>query len=156
MDLVGRKLGQGGGANLQAFAADVGKFVAAHAEHPALAPEIKRLGLAQEALTASALKLLMWSQAGKLKLVPLAANRFLEMMAELAVAWLLLEGATLAHEKQKALAEGHPDRAFYEGKLHAARYYARNVLPGVLDKARLLDEEDLSPIEISDAAFATV
>ncbi len=34
MDLVGRKLSQAGGANLQAFAADVGKFVATHAEHP--------------------------------------------------------------------------------------------------------------------------
>ena len=33
MDLVGRKLVQGGGANLQAFGDDVGKFVAKHGEH---------------------------------------------------------------------------------------------------------------------------
>src|SRR5204862_4334765 len=33
MDLVGRKLGQNGGANLQAFAADVSKFVAANSSH---------------------------------------------------------------------------------------------------------------------------
>ena len=33
MDLVGRKLAQAGGANLQAFRGDVGKFVAKHGEH---------------------------------------------------------------------------------------------------------------------------
>src|SRR5207302_9798556 len=36
MDLVGRKLTQSGGANLQAFGADVGKFVAAHSGHATL------------------------------------------------------------------------------------------------------------------------
>jgi hypothetical protein len=40
--------------------------------------------------------------------------------------------------------------------VHAARYFARNVLPGVEDKARQLDLEDRSPLEIPDAAFATV
>jgi hypothetical protein len=34
MDLVGRKLGQNGGANLQAFLGDVAKFVAANEKHP--------------------------------------------------------------------------------------------------------------------------
>jgi hypothetical protein len=46
--------------------------------------------------------------------------------------------------------------AFYEGKVAAAQYYARNVLPGVELKAKLMAEEDKTPLEISDAAFATV
>ena len=45
------------------------------------------------------MKLLMWFQTGKLAMVPLVANRFLEMMSELAVGWLLLEGAVIADEK---------------------------------------------------------
>ncbi|HEX9104128.1 MAG TPA: acyl-CoA dehydrogenase [Polyangia bacterium] len=156
MDLVGRKLAQGGGANLQAFGADVGKFVAKHAEHAKLGGEVKRLGAAQAALTKSAMKLLMWFQSGQLEMVPLVANRFLEMMAELAVSWLLLEGAVIADEKAKSVAAGHPDASFYAGKIAAAQYYARNVLPGVEEKARQLDTEDRSALDIPDAGFASL
>jgi alkylation response protein AidB-like acyl-CoA dehydrogenase len=156
MDLVGRKLTQAGGANLQQFGADVGKFVAAHREHPVLGGEVKRLGVAQEALTRSAMKLLMWFQSGQLEMVPLVANRFLEMMSELAVSWLLLDGAVIAHDKAQSVAAGHPDAAFYAGKIAAAQYFARNVLPGVEEKARQLDAEDRTALEIPDAAFATL
>ena len=156
MDLVGRKLGQAGGANLQAFAADVGKFVAEHSGHEALGNEVKKLGQAQEALTSAAMKLLLWFQTGNLSMVPLVANRFLEMMAELTVGWMLLEGAVLAHAKLKTTAPDSPDFPFYTGKVHAALYYSRNVVPGVADKARLLEAEDRSPLEIPDGAFATV
>jgi alkylation response protein AidB-like acyl-CoA dehydrogenase len=156
MDLVGRKLAQGGGANLQAFGADVGKFVAKHGEHAKLGAEVKRLGAAQAALTRSAMKLLTWFQTGQLEMVPLVANRFLEMMAELAVAWLLLEGAVIADEKAASVAAGHPDAAFYAGKVAAAQYYARNVLPGVEEKARQLDVEDRTALDIPDAGFASV
>jgi hypothetical protein len=148
MDLVGRKLGQNGGANLQAFGADVGRFVAAHQEHPRLGADVKRLSGAVEAITRTAMKLLMWFQTGQVEIVPLYANRFLEMMAELSVAWLLLEGAVIAAAKG--------DDAFYQGKIAAAQFYARNILPGVEDKARVIDNEDRTPLEISDAAFATV
>jgi len=93
MDLVGRKLAQGGGANLQAFGGDVGKFVAKHGEHAKLGAEVKSLGAAQAALTRSAMKLLTWFQTGQLEMVPLVANRFLEMMSELAVAWIRTDRA---------------------------------------------------------------
>jgi alkylation response protein AidB-like acyl-CoA dehydrogenase len=156
MDLVGRKLTQGGGANLQAFAADVGKFVAKHGEHAKLGGDVKQLGKAQEALTRSAMKLLMWFQSGQLEMVPLVANRFLEMMSELAVGWQLLEAAIIADEKAKAVAADHPDAAFYAGKIAAAQYFARNVLPGVEDKARQLDAEDRTALDIPDAAFASL
>jgi hypothetical protein len=156
MDLVGRKLGQNGGANLQAFAADVSKFVATHSAHEKLGAEVKRLGQAQEALTGAAMKLLMWFQTGNLVMVPLSANRFLEMMSELTVSWMLLDGAVRAHEKLKGLNAEHPDFFFYTGKIAAAQYYARNVLPGVAEKAKLLEQEDKTALDIPDAAFATV
>jgi alkylation response protein AidB-like acyl-CoA dehydrogenase len=156
MDLVGRKLGQAGGQNLQRFLGDLAGFVTQHGEHPVLGPSVKKLGLAQEALGGSAMKLLMWFQTGNIGMVPLHANRFLEMMAETAVAWLLLEGAALAHEKGKTVAASHPDAAFYAGKVQAALYYGRNVLPGVLMKAELLQDEDRSPLDIANEGFATV
>jgi hypothetical protein len=59
--------------------------------------------------------------------VPLAANRFLEMMSETAVGWLLLEGA-----------------------------FANTVLPEVIAKSKILSSGDKSPMEIPTEAFATV
>lgn len=156
MDLVGRKLGQGGGANLQAFFGDIQKFVAAHSGHATFGAAVKRLGAAQEAVAGSAMRLLMWFQSGQLTLVPLAANRFCEMMSELTVAWLLLEGGVIAEEAKAKVDASHPEHAFYTGRVASALFYARNTLPGVEHKAQLLGEEDKSPIEIPDAAFATV
>jgi alkylation response protein AidB-like acyl-CoA dehydrogenase len=156
MDLVARKLGQSGGANLQAYLADVAKFVASQTGHATLGPEVKRLGMAQEALAGSAMKFLTWFQSGHLDLVPLYANRFLAMMSEVTVAWLLLEGATIALEATKALDPKHPDVAFYAGKVHAAQYYARTALPNVEASARAMSDEDRTPLQIPDAAFATV
>jgi alkylation response protein AidB-like acyl-CoA dehydrogenase len=156
MDLVGRKLGQAGGANLQAFLGDVQKFVAAHSAHATLGAAVKKLGAAQEAVAGSAMRMLMWFQSGQLALVPLSANRFCEMMSELTVGWLLLEGAVLAEAAKAKVDAGHPDHAFYTGKTATALYYARNVLPGVEHKAQLLADEDKSPLDIPDAAFATV
>jgi len=156
MDLVGRKLGQAGGANLQAYLGDVAKFVAAHSAHPILGSEVKRLGLAQEALAGSAMKLLSWFQMGHVELVPLNANRFLTMMSEVTVAWLLLDGAIIADAAAKKVEAGHPDAAFYAGKIQAALYYARTCLPDVEAGAKAMGDEDRTPLDIMDASFATV
>ncbi|HSQ65456.1 MAG TPA: acyl-CoA dehydrogenase, partial [Polyangiaceae bacterium] len=155
MDLVGRKLGQAGGANLQSFLGDVAKFVAANKDHATLGNVVKLLGVAQEALAGSAMRLLMWFQTGHMDMVPLYANRFLEMMSELSVSWLLLEGAVIADAKLQAGVQ-EPDKSFYEGKIHAARYYAKTSLPHVELGARQMSDEDRSPLEIPDGAFATV
>jgi len=85
--------------------------------------------------------------------VPTVANRFLEMMSETVVGWLLLEQAVIADAALAKLAADHPDRAFYEGKLYAAKYFAANVLPGVAFKAQLTAREDRSVLDISPASF---
>jgi hypothetical protein len=75
------------------------------------------------------------------------------------VAWLLLEGAKIALDKTALLPEGDAgakDRAFYQGKLHAAAYFARSVLPAVKLDAEIMGREDTSPLDISDDSFATV
>ena len=102
------------------------------------------------------MKLMGWFQGGQLQLVPLSATRFLEMMSELTVAWLLLEAGIVADAALPKVDAAHPDHAFYSGKIAAAQYYARNVLPGVVEKAKILADEDRTSIEISDASFATV
>ncbi|MCS6912688.1 MAG: acyl-CoA dehydrogenase [Myxococcales bacterium] len=156
MDLVGRKLGLAGGAHLQRFLGDIGSFTRAQAGHPVLGPSVAVLGRAAEAVASTTLRLLDWFQGGRLEQVPLVANRFLEMMGETAVGWLLLEQASLALARLQELPPTHPDRSFYEGKRYAAVYFAQNVLPGVEDKARVLASEDRSALDIPDAAFAQV
>ncbi|MEZ4365724.1 MAG: acyl-CoA dehydrogenase [Kofleriaceae bacterium] len=156
LDLVGRKLMQRGGANVAAFGKDVGKFIAANKEHAQVKDGVAALGAALEALTASGGKFMAWFGGGKMEMVPLAANRFLEMMSETVIGWLLLEAAVIADAAAAKLPEGHPDRAFYAGKVWGAKFYAANTLATVPGKAALIAREDRSPIEIPAEAFATV
>jgi alkylation response protein AidB-like acyl-CoA dehydrogenase len=138
MDLVGRKLGQNGGANAQAFLGDIAKFVAENKSHPQIGKAVEELGRASEALGGTVMQLLGWFQAGKMEMVPLAANRFLEMASETVVGWLLLDQARIAADK---------DDPFYKGKVQSALYFARNVLPAVKFKAELIAREDDSPMK---------
>ena len=153
LDLVGRKLGQRGGANTQAFLHDVGSFAAKHAEHPVLSECVKHLEGALQAVSGMAMQYLAWFQAGEMERIPLTAERFLEMMSELAVGWLLQEAAVIACEKLDELGDTDPDRAFYEGKKFAAIHFSQHVLPGVAYRAKVLGRGDRSALEISDAAF---
>jgi alkylation response protein AidB-like acyl-CoA dehydrogenase len=156
MDLVGRKLPMQGGQLLHQLLGDVRAFIAEYGEHPALGRDVKQLARAEQAITGAAMKFMGWFQGGSMALVPLNANRFLEMMSELVVGWLLLEQAALAHKKLEGLGEGQPDHAFYQGKVLAAQFYARNVLPGVHHKFELFDSDDDSPLQISDASFSAL
>ena len=153
LDLVGRKLGQRGGANLQAFLADVRRVAESAGGDPELARAAERMRAAGDALGESAMRLLGWFQAGKTELIGLYANRFLEMLARTAVSSVLIEGAQLASRAAGKLAEGHPDRAFYAGKRHAALHYAHLELPGVVDGARFMGEEMRHSLDIPDAGF---
>jgi hypothetical protein len=156
MDLVGRKLMQRGGANIQAFGKDVGQFIAANKQHPALKDSVAALAQAMEALTATGGKFMQWFGGGKMEMVPAAANRFLEMMSETCVGWLLLEAAVIAEAALAKLPADHPDRAFYDGKRYAAQYFASNVLPGVTTKGQMIAREDRSALDIPAAAFGPV
>ncbi|HEX4419866.1 MAG TPA: acyl-CoA dehydrogenase [Kofleriaceae bacterium] len=154
MDLVGRKLMQRGGANVQAFGKDVGAFIAANKQHPTLKDAIGVLAQAMEALTGTGGKFMQWFGGGRMEMVPAVANRFLEMMAETTVGWLLLDAAVIAEDAATKLAADHPDRAFYDGKRFAALYFAHNVLPGVMGKAQLIARDDRTALDIPAAAFA--
>jgi len=156
MDLVGRKLPQNGGANLQAFLGDIAKFIAENEKHERLGPLVKELAQAHEAVAGMAMRLLTWFQSGRMPLVPLAANRVLEMMSELCCGWLLCDGAKVASDKLAKLSPGEEtaaDRAFYEGKLHTATYFVRNILPHAKLTAEILGREDTTALDISVASF---
>ena len=91
------------------------------------------------------------SAQGKTDLVPLAANRFLTMMAETTIGWLLLEQAVIAIEKSASA--GGSDKAFYDGKRYAAQYFAQNILPNVTNLAGVINGEDVSALDVPEEAL---
>jgi alkylation response protein AidB-like acyl-CoA dehydrogenase len=153
MDLVGRKLGMHGGMHLQRLIGDIQAFVGENKAHASLGKDVQILGKAQEALFGASMMMMGWFQGGRLPMVPLNANRLLEMMSEVVVGWLLLDQAVIADKAVKNVAADHPDHGFYLGKIASAKFYARNILPSAAHKLELMQIEDDTALTIDDAVF---
>lgn len=156
LDLVGRKLNQDGGALVRQLAEDITRLVKEHEADEVFGSDAKALGEALGHMTATTMQFMKFFQEGQHQLIPLAATRFLEMMAEVTCAYLLLEGAVIAHEKMQDLAETDRDYSFYAGKIHSARFFIRNILPGVKMKAEVIASRDKTAIDIEDHHFPMV
>lgn len=156
MDLVARKLGQNGGANFQKYMGDIGAFVEANRANKSFGKEVDMLSNAAEGVMSVAMSMLAWSQSGKLSLVALNANRFLTMMSQLSVGWLLLDAGIKSEAASIRETAGSPEAAFYEGKRQSALWFARNVLPQVKNAAEIAALEDDSAEKMSDQAFGHV
>jgi len=81
----------------------------------------------------------------------LQGNRVLFALAELVVGWRLVVGAQVARAKLGGATD--PDKAFYRGKLAAARWYARNVLPEIGLARRLIEAGELELMDVPDESF---
>ncbi|MEW6334566.1 MAG: acyl-CoA dehydrogenase, partial [Thermodesulfobacteriota bacterium] len=153
LDLVGRKLGLRKGMYFMNLLGEMGATAAKYQSAlPALAADVQA---AVNTLAETAMLFATQGKAGKY-LIPVAnATPFLMMMGQAVTAWLLLWQAGVANEKLTAPDGGGGDKAFYEGKLAAARYFIKHVLPEVDAAARAIRSEDLSMMEIADEAFAS-
>jgi len=81
----------------------------------------------------------------------LQGNRVLFATAELVIGWLLVRQAPIALAALAGASDA--DRGFYEGKLAAVRFYARNVLPGLTLTRKLVEGSTLELMELNEAAF---
>ena len=93
-----------------------------------------------------------WVKERKLELIFAISTRFLEMMAEVTLSWLLLDGAVISVQKLKNL-EDPQDEAFYQGKIAGAQFYVNNILPGVKSKAQIIAKEDTSALNATSDIF---
>ncbi|MDZ7883317.1 MAG: acyl-CoA dehydrogenase [Mycobacterium sp.] len=84
--------------------------------------------------------------------VGLASVPFLMAIGDLLIGWLLLEHAEIALD---ALDEGAPDRdrAFYEGKVGAAEFFARHILPRLSSDRAVIESMQLGAMDLPEAAF---
>jgi hypothetical protein len=80
-------------------------------------------------------------------------TRLLHAAGDLVIGWLLLRQADVALTK---LAEGPAtakDRAFYEGKVAAARFFARQILPRLAAERAIAEATDNALMDLDEAAF---
>lgn len=110
------------------------------------------------------------AQDGKL-LVPISnATPFVHLMGDICVGWLLFWQACIAQKrlneileknnidpgdtaKRSELMSRDGEAAFYDGKIHGARFFIKNVLPQVDGMAGAIKNEDLSLMTIPDSGF---
>jgi len=118
---------------------------------------VQALGTAAEALEQAAEVLTEFFMSGKVDQVLLCANAFLESMAEVTIAHLLLEAAAIAESKYRRDEDDQSQAEFnfYSGKVMAAKFFTSFVLPGVHAKVATLRTGDRSALDIADGAFST-
>ena len=83
--------------------------------------------------------------------VGLASVPFLLAVGDLLIGWLLLLHAEIA---LKAL-DGEiadRDRAFYDGKVAAAKFFAKNVLPRLTAERKIIEGVDLTVMDLREEA----
>ncbi|MEV0358472.1 acyl-CoA dehydrogenase [Nocardia sp. NPDC050697] len=90
--------------------------------------------------------------AAELYKVGLGSVRFLLAVGDLLIGWQLLHQAGIAIAALDAGAEGG-ERAFYEGKVAVAQFFARNVLPELAAIRGILAELDTEIMTLDEAAF---
>ncbi len=151
-DLVGRKLNMGGGAVFQAWAEDVSAFIKDHEKDRTFGKELEILKEALEAVVGLVMDYGRYFGEGKLDLIPLTSTRFLDCMSEVAVAHLLLEQGMIAQTRLEG-GDAGADADFYRGKVAAVHYYCRNFLPQVFGRARIIKMEDLTAVQVEEAAL---
>ncbi|HEX5142419.1 MAG TPA: acyl-CoA dehydrogenase [Mycobacterium sp.] len=84
--------------------------------------------------------------------VGLGSVRFLMSVGDLVLSWLLQRQAAVAIEKLDAGATG-ADKAFYEGKIAAASFFAKNFLPLLTNTRTIIENLDNDVMELDEAAF---
>lgn len=150
LDLLFRKVARDGGTTLRGLMGRIQATLKAEAGGEALADARARLTRALGDAQGMFMALM-----GKVGQSPYHAgmqgNRVLFALAELVIGWLLIDQAGLAQTKL-ADATGD-DVAFYQGKIAAAQYFAREVLPNLTLTRKLVEASSLDLMDLPDAAF---
>ncbi len=81
----------------------------------------------------------------------LNTTRLLFAVGDVVVAWLLLRQATVALNALDDAAQ--PDQDFYRGKVVAAQWFCRQVLPHVTAERAVLEATDLDAMTLPESAF---
>jgi alkylation response protein AidB-like acyl-CoA dehydrogenase len=157
LDLVFRKIVKDQGKALRVLAGEIADFIGEVDGGPLKDERLALAGALQDvqAMLAAFLGWLGTAQAGdqrELYKVGLHSRRLLLAMGDLLVGWLLQRQAEVALAALTAGASG-ADGAFYEGKVAAAKFFAREVLPMLSADRRVIEAADLDLMDLAEDAF---
>lgn len=155
-DYFFRKIVRDQGASLNTLAEEIKKFLALGTGGDELAPA--RDALAKAAVDLEGIVGAMLTDltatgedVKNIYKVGLNTTRLLMASGDVVVGYLLLRGAAVAAEKLETASA--KDKAFYQGKIAAAKFFAANILPGVSVERAIAEGVDNSLMELDEAAF---
>ncbi|MER7440131.1 acyl-CoA dehydrogenase [Micromonospora avicenniae] len=158
LDLVFRKIVRDNGKALATVAGEIQDFITSEGGNGQLKEERRVLGKALAEVQTMLGVMTGWlgaAQAGDARAlykVGLSSRRFLLAIGDLVVGWLLQKQAEVALRALNGeLTAG--DQAFYNGKLAAARFFAREVLPRIGADRRIIESADLDIMDLPEEAF---
>ena len=156
-DFFFRKIIRDKGAALAYVAGQIEQFVKSESGNGRLKAERALLATALEDVQGMAATLtgyLMAAQENPAELykVGLGSVRFLMSVGDLVIGWLLARQAAVAVDALDKGASGD-DRAFYEGKVAVASFFAKNFLPLLTSTRTVIENLDNEVMELDEAAF---
>jgi len=159
MDLYFRKIVRGEGKALGYVLSQVRDFASSEAGNGRL--KIERAALAAAADDVEAIVTAMngylaesAQQPAEIYRVGLNTTRLLLALGDLIIGWLLARQAEVAQGKlDESPAGPHGDRAFYAGKLAAARFFATTVLPRLATERQVVEATTLDLMDLPEEAF---
>src|SRR5690242_16961989 len=161
-DLFFRKIVKDQATALGFLAGEIEKFLKSEAGNGRLKVERELLATALEdgnAIVATMIGHLMSAdesaEGGDIRniyKVGLNTTRLLMVLGDVVCGWLLLKGAEVALEKLGGEVSDK-DRDFYEGKVAAAQFFARNVLPKLTAERQIAEAMDVSLMDVPESAF---
>jgi alkylation response protein AidB-like acyl-CoA dehydrogenase len=158
LDLIFRKIVKDQGQALAALATEMQEFIESEAGNGQLKVERASLGKALGELQAILGVEMGWLQAvqagdsRELYKVGLTSRRVLLALGDVVVSWLLLRGAE-ASLKALGADVSAADKSFYEGKVAAARFFAREILPRIGADRRIIENTTLDVMDLPEEAF---
>ncbi len=161
-DLFFRKIVKDKGRALTHLAQEIQTFAASEAGNGRLKVERELLGAgledAQDILAAVFTYLMSANpqdENGDIRNIykaGLNTTRLLGSLGDVVCSWLLLRGAEVALDRLSG--ELPPaEKSFYEGKVAAAQFFAREILPKLAAERAIAQRTDLSLMDLDDAAF---
>jgi len=151
LDLLGRKLGQNGGAGLKQLIRLIADTAARAQTHEGLTPLRQPLEQLIARLQVVTIGLLTDLSQGKVNSSLANSALYLKVFGHTVIGWRWLEQAIRAEE---GLAKGHEaDVSFYKGKLQAARYFLTWEVPGCHHELAILEARDDTCLSMQDEWF---
>ena len=156
-DFFFRKIARDQGRALQHVVGQIQQFLGSDSARSELADARTLLATALadlQAMAAAMTGYLLSSQenARELYRLGLESVRFLLVVGDLLIGWLLLHQAEIALNALDSEVSGR-DRSFYTGKVAVANFFAKNVLPRLTADRKIVEAVDLTAMDLREEAF---